>query len=97
MNGSRIGHGNGGSVVSGYTRRHQRPSSLRDEQLSGQTVTRAAAPIPVMAWILWSDGTSEEIAGTAQEWTARAVHVTWRAGHRLGYEAWVWAGAVRRR
>lgn len=81
----------------GYEQRHRRPLSLRGEQLAGEPVTRATEPIPVLAWVIWADGTTEEVSGTVAEWTRRAVHVRWRAGHRIGYEAWVWVGAVRRR
>lgn len=83
-------------MLSGYEQRHRRPLSLRVEQLAGESVTRAAEPIPVSAWVFWGDGVIEQIEGEAQEWTRRAVHVRWQVGHRLTYEAWVWAGAVRR-
>jgi hypothetical protein len=83
--------------VNGYQQRHRRPSSLRGEQLAGEPVTWAAVPIPVFVWVEWADGNVEEVAAEATEWTRRAVHVRWKGGPRIGYEAWVWVGAVRRR
>ena len=84
-------------VTSAYEERHRRPMSLRGEQLAGDPVTPAREPIPVLAWIVWPDGTQELIEATATEWTSRAVHVRWKAGHRIEHEAWVWANAVQRR
>jgi hypothetical protein len=84
-------------VTSAYEERHRRPVSLRGEQLAGAPVTTARPAIPVLAWVNWPDGTQQLIEGTATEWTSRAVHVRWKAGHRIEHEAWVWANAVQRR
>lgn len=83
-------------MTNAYEERHRRPVSLRGEQLAGAPVTMARGPISVLAWIVWPDGTQEQIQGTATEWTSRAVHVRWKTGHRIEHEAWVWANAVQR-
>lgn len=83
-------------MTSAYEERHRRPQSLRGEQLAGDPVTAAREPIPVLAWVTWPDGRPEQIRGFATEWTSRAVHVRWKAGHRIEHEAWVWANAVQR-
>jgi hypothetical protein len=84
-------------VTSAYEERHRRPLSLRGEQLAGDPVARPVEPVQVLAWITWQDGTPELVEALATEWTARAVHIRWRVGHRIEHEAWVWAPAVRRR
>jgi hypothetical protein len=83
-------------VTSAYEERLRRPVSLRGEQLAGDPVTTAREPITVLAWVVWPDGTQERIQGSATEWTSRAVHVRWKAGHRIEHEAWIWANAVQR-
>ncbi len=84
------------SVTSGYEERHRRPVSLRGEQLAGAPVTPARQPVEVLAWVVWPGGRQEQVRGVVTEWTSRAVHVRWKAGHRIEHEAWVWANAVER-
>jgi hypothetical protein len=71
------------------------PRSLQPEQLGELTVTSAAVPQPVHAWILWEDGVEELMEAQAVAWTKRAVKVRFGAPPHQ-HEVWVWAGAVER-
>ena len=71
------------------------PRSLTRQQVTKQTTTIPAEPIPVLAWVIWEDGVEELVSALATAWTPRAVRV------RFGpppneHEVWVWAGAVAR-
>jgi len=71
------------------------PRSLAPEQLGELTVSTAAAPLLVHAWILWEDGVEELVQANAIAWTKRAVLVRFGAPPHQ-HEVWVWAGAVER-
>jgi hypothetical protein len=71
------------------------PRSLAPEQLGHLTVTTAAIPQPVHAWVVWEDGVEELMEAYAVAWTKRAVRVRFGARPHQ-YEVWVWAGAVER-
>ena len=71
------------------------PRSLAPEQLGQLTVSTAAVPQPVHAWILWEDGVEELVQAQAIAWTKRAVQVRFGAPPHQD-EVWVWAGAVER-
>ena len=71
------------------------PRNLQPEQLGQLTISNAAVPQPVNAWIVWEDGVEELVQGHAVAWTKRAVRVRFGAPPHQ-QEVWVWAGAVER-
>jgi len=71
------------------------PRSLQPEQMGHPTVSTAAVPQRVRAWVLWEDGAEELVEAYAVAWTQRAVLVRFGAPPHQ-HEVWVWAGAVER-
>ena len=71
--------------------------SLTVEQLGGAPVTGADHPVPVMAWVPWTDGGYHLVDAVAGEWTSSAVHLRWLDGSGVLRDVWVWAAGVRRR
>jgi hypothetical protein len=59
------------------------------------SITRPAAPVPVVATIHWHRGDVTEMEATALAWTTDAVEVEWRS--HLGLRTdWIPAQQVRR-
>jgi hypothetical protein len=83
----------GGTRVT--TRMPERPRGLHPRQY-GTPQTRAAVPVPVLAWIVLVDGREREVAAEAIGWTAQAVLIRFADHHDRPEEVWVWAGAVTR-
>lgn len=71
------------------------PRSLTPEQLHQSSLTTAAAPVRVSAWVTWEDGAEELVVGHAVAWTPKAVLIRFGVPPHQ-HEAWVWAGAVSR-
>lgn len=69
---------------------------LRHVVPTGQ-VTRAGAPIPVVALITWHDGRRTPVDADAVAWTRREVLVAWTTPWGTGHEVWVPADHVHRR
>lgn len=74
-----------------------RPIGLSEQQLRGQSVTRAQrGGIPVLAWVPWTDGQQRRVHAYAGEWTSTAARIRWRDEDRE-WDLWTWAVAVTRR
>jgi hypothetical protein len=73
----------------------RRPRSLTSEQLTHSSVTAAAEPVRVSAWVVWEDGVEELVVGHAIAWTPRAVQIRFGVPPHQ-HETWVWSGAVTR-
>ena len=73
----------------------RQPRSLTSEQLTHSSVTAAAEPVRVSAWVVWEDGVEELVVGHAVAWTPRAVQIRFGVPPHQ-HETWVWAGAVTR-
>jgi len=71
----------------------RQPRSLQPEQLGQRTVSTAAVPQRVSAWVVWEDGVEELVPAQAVAWTKRAVHVRFGAPPHQ-HEVWVWALAA---
>ncbi len=54
------------------------PVTLTRDQVDPDTITWAPKPVPVWAWVPWTDGTYRRVdRAEAVAWTSDAVRIAW--------------------
>lgn len=82
--------------------RHPDQVPMRDAALSlpmkavGQPIQTLEPLVPVRVWIPRARHGWVQLEGTANAYTAKAVHVEYVEEHGRTGHAWVWAGCVQR-